>query len=82
MAEDDGVKMCGLRLGRPAAPRLGCAGSDWSHWTDADGQAGHSMPHHFIPLCGGKRVRPSAQRGDGRTVVFPLPFLGRRAARV
>ena len=25
MAEDDGVKMSGLRLDRPAAPRLGCA---------------------------------------------------------
>ena len=83
MAEEDGVKMSGLRLDRPAAPRLGCAGRDWT--TGVAGRTGWQLdaaPHHFIPLRGGS-VRPSAQRGDGRTVavVFPLPFFFWGAAR-
>ena len=82
MAEEDGVKMSGLRLDRPAAPRLGCARGVTGVTGRTDEQTTRCRIISFHS-AGEAFVRRSAQRGDGRTVavVFPLPFFFWGAAR-
>ena len=81
MAEEDGVKMSGLRLDRPAAPRLGCArgvtgvtGRTEEQTTRCRIISFHSAGEAFVPSLNEVTVGQ---------LCFPyLSFLGRRAARV
>ena len=76
MAEEDGVKMSGLRLDRPAAPRLGCArgvtGVTGRTSRPLDAASFHSTPRGkaFVPPLNEVTV------GQSRSCFLYLSFSG------